>query len=77
MIGKKIEELKEMLKQNSSLVGSRQEHIVFPKFTLEKMREVEGILFREFEISGKSQVIGLAILFLLDAVNNNKENDGK
>ncbi len=61
----KIEKLKAVIGEHSSLVRSRQEHIIFTEFMLEKNRELENILFSEFGISGKRNVLGVAVLFLL------------
>lgn len=76
----KIEKLKTILGENSSLVRSRQEYIIFPEFILGKNRELENILFREFGISGKRNVLGVAVLFLLEflgELENKTKNNGK
>jgi hypothetical protein len=76
----KIEELKTVLEEHSSLVRSRQEHIIFPEFMLGKNRELENILFREFEIRGKRNILSIAVLFLLESLGelkNKTKSDGK
>lgn len=70
-----IEKLKTVLGENSSLVNSRQEHIIFTEFLLKKNRELEDILFREFEISGKRNALSMAVLFLLEELKGLKEKD--
>ncbi|MFZ2226480.1 MAG: hypothetical protein WA064_03420 [Candidatus Moraniibacteriota bacterium] len=77
MINEKIEKLKKVLGENSSLVRSRQEHIIFTEFMLEKNRELEDILFREFEIGGSRNVFGIAVLFLLGELKTKTKKDGK
>lgn len=76
----KIEQLNKVLDKHSSLVRSRQEHIIFTEFMLEKNSELEDILFREFGIGGKRNILSIAVLFLLDNLENliNKtKSDGK
>lgn len=76
----KIEGIKKVISENSSLVRSRQEHIIFTKFMLEKNRELEEILFMKFGVSGKRNVLGTAVLFLLEelkALKVKTEKDGK
>jgi hypothetical protein len=73
----KIEKLKSVIADNSSLVNSRQEYIIFPKFIIDNTKELQDILFREFGISGKRSVLSLAILYLLEDLENNKELETK
>lgn len=72
----KIEKLKAVIVQNASLVRSRQEHIIFTEHMLEKNKELENILFREFGISGKRNVLGVAVLFLLEELKDKNKKDG-
>ncbi len=74
---RKIEEIKNTLLKNSSLNGAIQEHIIFPTFTLGKLKELEGVLFQNFGVSGKRNVIGLAVMFLLEELKTKTEKDGK
>ncbi|MCX6762226.1 MAG: hypothetical protein NT093_00390 [Candidatus Moranbacteria bacterium] len=69
----KIEKLKSVMAEHSSLVRSRQEHIIFPEFIIDKTKELQDILFREFGISGKRNVLSLAVLYLLEDLENKKE----
>ncbi|OGI35935.1 MAG: hypothetical protein A2259_00725 [Candidatus Moranbacteria bacterium RIFOXYA2_FULL_43_15] len=69
----KIEKLKTVLEEHSSLVRSRQEHIIFPEFILGKNRELENILFREFEIRGKRNILSIAVLFFLEELASLEE----
>lgn len=73
----KVEKLKAVLGEHSSLVRARQEHIIFTEFMLEKNKELESILFRDFGVSGKRNVLGVAILFLLEELKTKTEKDGK
>lgn len=66
MTSEKIEKLKEVLNEHSSLVRARQEHIIFPEFMIEKTRELQTTLFDKFGISGKRSVLSIAVLFMLD-----------
>lgn len=75
MKNEKIEKLKAILGEHSSLVGARQEYVIFPKFILEKTKELKDVLFREFEISGKRNVLSIAVLFMLEAMNESEEKN--
>lgn len=72
---KKVEKLKKVLGEHSSLVQSRQEHIIFPAFILEKTKELQSILFREFGISGKRNVLSIAVLFILEELRESEKKD--
>ena len=73
----KIEKLKAIIGEHHSLVRSRQEHIIFTEYMLEKNKELENILFREFGISGKRNALGVAVLFLLEELKDKTKKDGK
>lgn len=77
MTNEKIEKLKSVLAEYSNLVRSRQEHIIFPEFIIDKTKELQDILFRDFGISGKRSVLSLAILYLLEDLEKSKELEGK
>lgn len=77
MTNEKIEKLKGVLSEHSSLVGSRQEYIIFPEFIINETRRLQDILFREFEISGKRNVLSIAVLFLLGELEVKTKKDGK
>lgn len=73
MTNEKIEKLKSVITENATLVNSRQEYIIFPKFIIDKTKELQDILFREFGVSGKRSVLSLAVLYLLEDLENRKE----
>jgi hypothetical protein len=77
MTKEKIEKLKVVLGNNSNLVDSKQEHIIFTKFIIEKTKELENILFKDFEVTGKRSVLSLAVLYLLEDLKNKEKKDGK
>ena len=71
---KKIRELDATLSEekNASLKGSRQDHILFPKFVSEKMYDLERVLLEKYEIRGKGKVLGIAIINLLQEIGESK-----
>ncbi len=75
---KKIRELNAILSEekNASLKDSRQEHVLFTNFVSGKIRELEDVLLKKYELRGKGKVIGLAVLNLLDEISKDKK-DGK
>ena len=80
MVNEKIKKLESVLSENSSLAGSRQEHIFFSEFMLYETRRLQEVLFKEFGINGKRNALGLAVLYLLEDLKNNKDKkkiDGK
>ena len=72
MTKEKIKKLESVLSENSSLVKSRQEHIIFTEFILGKIKELQDILSSEYGISGRRGIISLAVLYLLADLKNNK-----
>lgn len=62
--------------KNASLKNSIQEHVLFTNFVSGKIRELEDVLLKKYEIRGKGRVIGLAVLNLLDEIGKDKK-DGK
>jgi hypothetical protein len=80
MTKEKIKKLESVLSENSSLVNSRQEHIIFSKFILGKMKELQDILFKEYGINGRRGILSLAVMYLLEDLEDNKsktKTDGK
>lgn len=77
MVNDKIKKLEAILSENSSLIKSRQEHIVFTEFILGKMKELQDKLFKEYGIMGRRGILSLAVLYLLEDLENSKEADKK
>ena len=80
MTKEKIKKLEAILSENASLVNSRQEHIIFSKFILGKMKELQDILSKKYSINGRRGILSLAVMYLLEDLENNKDKkktDGK
>lgn len=69
----KIEKIKQLLDENSSMVGAVQERITFNQFQLNKIKELQNLFSEKYGITRKADVISIAIISLLLG----EQKDGK